>query len=79
MDGLEAPKLLLDGVERIFAVRDARLHLYLDITNTNFAREVLRCDSLSETTNPGVQVIAGCVNPQAIRYILPTLGLRAVF
>ena len=25
------------------------------------------------------QVIDGCVNPQAVRYILPALGLRAVF
>lgn len=66
-------------VERIFTVRDARLHLYLDLANANFAREVLRCDSLSQSTAADVQVINGCVNPQAVRYILPALGLRAVF
>ena len=66
-------------VERIFTLRDARLHLYLDLANANFAREVLRCDSLSLTNTADVQVINGCVNPQAIRYILPALGLRAVF
>jgi hypothetical protein len=66
-------------VERIFTLRDARLHLYLDLANANFAREVLRCDSLAQNSNPAVQVIDGCVNPQAVRYILPALGLRAVF
>jgi hypothetical protein len=66
-------------VERIFTLRDARLHLYLDLANANFAREVLRCDSLALTTNAEVQVVDGCVNPQAVRYILPALGLRAVF
>jgi hypothetical protein len=66
-------------VERIFTLRDLRLHLYLDLANANFAREVLRCDSLTRSTNPEVQVVDGCVNPQAVRYILPALGLRAVF
>jgi hypothetical protein len=66
-------------VERIFTLRDLRLHLYLDLANANFAREVLRCDSLTRSTNPMVQVVDGCVNPQAVRYILPALGLRAVF
>lgn len=66
-------------VERVFTLRDARLHLYLDLANANFAREVLRCDSLAETSNPSVQIVDGCVNPQAVRYILPALGLRAVF
>ena len=66
-------------VERIFTLRDFRLHLYLDLANANFAREVLRCDSLTRSTNPEVQVVDGCVNPQAVRYILPALGLRAVF
>lgn len=66
-------------VERIFTLRDARLHLYLDLANANFAREVLRCDSLTLTASDEVQVIDGCVNPQAVRYILPALGLRAVF
>ncbi|PRQ05939.1 TonB-dependent receptor plug domain-containing protein [Enhygromyxa salina] len=65
-------------VERIFSLRQARLHLYLDLANANFAREVLRCDSLSEGSI-GAAVNDGCVNPQAIRYVLPTLGLRAVF
>jgi hypothetical protein len=66
-------------VERIFTLRDFRLHLYLDLANANFAREVLRCDSLALTNSTEVQVINGCVNPQAVRYILPALGLRAVF
>jgi hypothetical protein len=66
-------------VERVFTLRDFRLHLYLDLANANFAREVLRCDSLAETGDAAVQVINGCVNPQAIRYILPALGLRAAF
>jgi hypothetical protein len=66
-------------VERIFTLRDARLHLYLDLANANFAREVLRCDSLAQSSSPEIQVINGCVNPQAVRYILPALGLRAVF
>lgn len=66
-------------VERVFTLRDFRLHLYLDLANANFAREVLRCDSLAERDNAAVQVVDGCVNPQAVRYILPALGLRAVF
>jgi len=66
-------------VERVFTVRDARLHLYLDLANANFAREVLRCDSLESSAGLATQVIEGCVNPQAIRYVIPTLGLRAVF
>ncbi len=66
-------------VERIFTLRDARLHLYLDLANANFAREVLRCDSLSLSPDADVQIVDGCVNPQAVRYILPALGLRAVF
>jgi hypothetical protein len=63
----------------VFTLRDARLHLYLDLANANFAREVLRCDSVAESQSPAIQVIDGCVNPQAVRYILPALGLRAVF
>jgi hypothetical protein len=66
-------------VERIFSLADFRLHLYLDLANANFAREVLRCDSLAEGQSAAVQVLDGCVNPQAVRYILPSLGLRAVF
>jgi hypothetical protein len=66
-------------VERIFTLRDVRLHIYLDLANANFAREILRCDSLSINNDANVQVIDGCVNPQAVRYILPALGLRAVF
>lgn len=66
-------------VERMFLLRDFRLHLYLDLANANFAREVLRCDAQAETSDLAVQVIDGCVNPQAVRYILPALGLRAVF
>lgn len=66
-------------VERIFTVRNAKLHLYLDLTNASFGREILRCDSLAGTEDTAVQVVDGCVNPQAIRYMLPALGLRATF
>ncbi|MFO7566520.1 MAG: TonB-dependent receptor [Enhygromyxa sp.] len=66
-------------IERVFTLRDFRMHLYLDLANANFAREVLRCDSLADSGNPAVQIIDGCVNPQAVRYILPSLGMRAVF
>lgn len=66
--------------ERIFTLRRARLHLYLDLANTTFAREILRCNSLAETDDPARnQVVGGCVSPQALRYVLPSLGLRAVF
>jgi hypothetical protein len=69
--------------ERIFLLRDFRLHLYLDLTNASFGREILRCDSLAAdeqiVNSFDTQVTNGCVNPQAIRYILPALGLRAVF
>nr|WP_255216158.1 TonB-dependent receptor plug domain-containing protein [Pseudenhygromyxa sp. WMMC2535] len=72
--------LQLDArVERVFTLRDLRLHLYLDLTNANLAREVLRCDSLAETDDPSAEILRGCVNPQAIRYVLPSLGFRAVF
>ncbi|MCA9680605.1 MAG: TonB-dependent receptor, partial [Myxococcales bacterium] len=74
------PFMQLDlRVERIFTLREFRLHLYLDLANANFAREVLQCDSLAQTNDLTVEVIDGCVNPQAIRYVLPALGLRAVF
>ena len=65
--------------ERIFTLKRSRLHLYLDLANANFAREILRCDSLADTSDPATQVVDGCVNPQALRYVLPALGLRAVF
>ncbi len=66
-------------IERIFTLPDFRLHLSLDLTNATLSREVLRCDSAITNEDPGVPVVDGCVNPQAIRYILPSLGLRAVF
>ena len=66
-------------VERIFTLRDFRLHLYLDLTNATLSREVLRCDSTLDAANPSGPVVDGCVNPQALRYILPSLGLRGVF
>jgi hypothetical protein len=66
-------------VERVFWMRDFRLHLSLDLANANFGREVLRCDSLAGSSNPAVLVVDGCVNPQAVRYVLPSLGVRAVF
>jgi hypothetical protein len=65
--------------ERIFTLRDFRLHLYLDLTNATLSREVLRCDSAIDNQDPSVPVVDGCVNPQALRYVLPSLGLRAVF
>ncbi len=74
------PFLQLDArVERIFILRDFRLHLYLDLTNATLAREVLRCDSAVAGEDDTVQVVDGCVNPQALRYVLPSLGLRATF
>lgn len=66
-------------IERIFTLRDFRLHLYLDLTNATLSREVLRCDSAVGGQDPSVAVVDGCVNPQALRYVLPSLGLRAVF
>lgn len=66
-------------VERIFTLRDFRLHLYVDLTNATLSREVLRCDSAVATADPTLPVVDGCVNPQALRYILPSIGLRAVF
>lgn len=65
-------------VERIFTFRDFRLHLYLDLTNANLGREVLSCNTNAQPSEV-VEVIDGCVNPQALRYVLPSLGLRAVF
>ena len=66
-------------VERVFTLDSLRLHLYLDLANATFAREVLRCDSVAELNDTALQVQNGCVNPQALRYVLPALGLRAVF
>ena len=65
--------------ERQQALDISPICLYLDLANASFGREVLRCDSLAQSPGPGVQVVDGCVNPQAIRYMLPALGLRAVF
>lgn len=74
------PFLQFDArVERIFTLRDFRLHLYLDLTNATLSREVLRCDSAIDNQDPSVPIVDGCVNPQALRYALPSLGLRGVF
>ncbi len=76
-------------VERVFVYQRWRLHMFLDITNATLSREIFACGgsgglfSFAPDDEPGVPVgdpeLAGCVDPQGIRYILPSVGMRGVF
>ena len=77
--------------ERIFVRDKWRLHMYLDVTNATLSREIFACGGsgglvnfggggeLAEDSPSQSPELAGCVDPQGLRYILPSVGMRGVF
>jgi hypothetical protein len=90
-DGRLPPFFQLDArVERVWTWARWRLHLTFDVTNATLSREIFGCGGGSGVFGYGTpsgssggvaqrEEIAGCVDPQGIRYVLPSLGLRGVF
>jgi hypothetical protein len=66
-------------IERSWIFRTWMLQTTLDVINSTYAQEVLAClPSEQPATATQVYGARGC-NAQALRYILPSLGLRGVF
>lgn len=66
-------------IERSWIFRTWMLQTTLDVINSTYAQEVLAClPSEQPATAAQVYGARGC-NAQALRYILPSLGLRGVF
>jgi hypothetical protein len=70
--------------ERIFVFKLWQLHAYIDAANATLSREVFACSTGSDGDGDGkvdmeTRDTWGCARPQALRYILPTLGLRGRF
>jgi hypothetical protein len=70
--------------ERIFRFKLWQMHAYIDVANATLAREVFACATGQDSDADGrVDVVTrdawGCAQPQALRYVLPTLGLRGRF
>lgn len=69
--------------ERIWYRKNWEIHLYLDVANATLNTEILACAGVE--TGGGDEAAAtsetldGCVNPTGVPYILPALGVRAVF
>lgn len=75
-----APFFQLDlRIERRWKFRTWTLQVMLDVINSTYASEVLACLP-PEDSGASIMVlgVAGC-NAQALRYILPSIGLRGVF
>ena len=72
--------------ERVFRFKQWELRAFLDVANSTFSREVFGC-GLEQGSIGGPQQpsqteaigIPGCADPQALRYIVPAVGMRAVF
>lgn len=66
-------------LERSWTFRTWQLQLTLDVINSTYAQEVLAC--LPPDQSGGTTQVFGSsqCNAQALRYILPSLGLRGVF
>ncbi len=66
-------------IERRWQFRTWMLQAMLDVINSTYASEVLACLP-PEDSDATIMVlgVAGC-NAQALRYILPSIGLRGVF
>jgi len=69
--------------ERIWYPKDWEIHLYLDVANATLNTEILACagveTGLDEDDGSRSETLDGCANPQGVPYILPALGVRAVF
>ncbi|HFE46194.1 MAG TPA: TonB-dependent receptor [Nannocystis exedens] len=66
-------------IERRWQFRTWMLQAMLDVINSTYASEVLACLPPEDSaTTVMVLGVAGC-NAQALRYILPSIGLRGVF
>ncbi len=71
-------------VERIFRFKTWQLHAFLDVANSTLSREVFICGSGRDSDRDGrvdeqYEDQFGCADPQALRYILPSVGLRGRF
>lgn len=77
-------------IERVFVYDTWRLHMFLDLTNATMSREIFACGGQAGVAGFGGEdeeangmqqspELAGCVNPQGIRYVLPSVGMRGVF
>jgi hypothetical protein len=71
-------------VERIFRFKAWELHAFLDATNATLAREVFFCAAGDDPGDDGrvdrtTTDRYGCREPTALRYILPSIGIRARF
>lgn len=70
-------------IERIFRFKTWQLIASLDAANATLSREVFICELGTIDPTGGVERgsedVFGCSNPQALRYILPSVGLRARF
>lgn len=71
-------------VERIFRFKTWQLHAFLDVANATLSREVFGCTEGTDGNQDGVldpQAVDffGCAQPLALRYILPSVGLRGRF
>ncbi|MEE9382354.1 MAG: TonB-dependent receptor [Nannocystaceae bacterium] len=65
--------------ERIFVFARWELHLVLDVTNSTMTREFLACGpSHGEDEDPALG-LRGCPSPIALRYVIPSVGMRGVF
>jgi hypothetical protein len=57
---------------------------FIDVANATLAREVFACASGGDVDGDGkvdheTRDLFGCARPQALRYILPSVGLRGRF
>jgi hypothetical protein len=71
-------------VERIFRFKAWQLSAFLDVANATLSREIFLCGSPEDRDgdgdlDPGADDYFGCVDPQGLRYILPSVGLRGRF
>lgn len=66
-------------VERSWNFRTWTLQAVLDVINSTYGREVLACTPASDgETSTSIFGLPGC-DAQALRYILPSIGLRGIF
>ena len=66
-------------VERSWIFRTWMLQLMLDVINSTYAQEVLACVPPDQSAGTTKVFGAADCNAQALRYILPSLGVRGVF
>jgi len=71
-------------VERIFRFKAWQLSVFLDVANATLSREIFLCSGGGDANGDGhvddqAKDVFGCVDPQGLRYILPSVGVRGRF